>query len=131
MAELVEIRGQNAAALEGNARSRVMLKLEPAGGNVYLAKKGELNRSGGIADEYRSLGDEVTAGPKDPVTQSESIQVKPSNGSEPLRVMEKAGPAETTPATGGTAKTAGRLLRRRHRGAHHGRTAPDRAVGGR
>ena len=106
MAELAEIRSQNAAAQEGNARSRVMLKLEPAGGNTYLAPKGELNRSGGIADEYRTLGDEVTAGPKDPVTQSESIRVKPSNGAEPLRVVEKAGPAETTTA-GGTAKSGG------------------------
>ena len=131
MAELVEIRGQNAAALEGNARSRVMLKLEPAGGNVYLAKKGELNRSGGIADEYRSLGDEVTPGPTDPVTHSDSIRVKPSNESEPLRVMEKAGPAETPSATGGTAKTAGGCFVAGTVVMHHARTPPDRTVGGR
>ena len=126
MAELAEIRGQNTAAQEGNARTRVMLKLEPAGGNVYLARKGDLNRSGGIADEYRNLGDEVTAGPKDPVTQSESIAVKPGNGAEPLRVMEKAGPAETT--AGGTTATGGGCFVAGTR-ADGTRSTPNRAAG--
>src|SRR5262249_16898911 len=56
LAELGELRKQNAAAQEGNARSRVMFKLEPAGGDVFLAPKGELNSKGGIADQYRELG---------------------------------------------------------------------------
>src|SRR5207249_1169035 len=95
VAELGELRKENKATLEGNTRTRLMLRLEPRGGNFFLAPKGELNSKGGIADEYRALGDEVTPGPTDEVTHSESVSVKPSDGGEPFHIVENAGAAET------------------------------------
>lgn len=95
LAELGELRKENKATLEGNARTRLMLRLEPRGGNTFLAPKGELNSKGGIADEYRALGDEVTSGATDEVTHSESVSVKPSDGADPITIVEKAGAADT------------------------------------
>ena len=99
LAELAALRQNNAAAIEGNARTRITLKLEPVGNDTFLARKGDLTRSGGIADEFRALGDKVEPGPKDPVTDSESVIVTPKSGPERLRVVEKAGDAEPV-ATG-------------------------------